>query len=64
MKAFILKEEDATELLESLELTKLRESNFLGAHDPKKQEIQDIHRTFHFIVTQWLQQHGFNAVRR
>lgn len=54
MKAIILKDEDGTELLKTLELEKFKTDlagdNFTAA---------ETHRRFHYHVVIWLQKHGF-----
>lgn len=61
MRAIILKEEDATELLNKLVLSKFEIAEFTSKEDSIK--VQDMHRKFHYEVTRWLQNHGFNAGR-
>jgi hypothetical protein len=58
-------EEEMISLIESLELAKLRKMN---EHAPQasihKQDIDDMHRTFHFVTVQWAQAMGFDGRRR
>ena len=61
MKAVILKDEDAVSLLEQLELTNLRKKEY--APNESKAVADSMHRSFHFVVTRWLQEHGFNTLR-
>lgn len=62
MKAIITQEEDCCALLDQLELAKLRQSNTLKKEtDPVS--IDEMHRTFHFVVVRWLQAHGARGVR-
>jgi len=63
MRAVILKDEDGDALLNSLELSKLRKGEFSGVHDGKKQMADEIHRSFHFVVARWLNEHGFKTAR-
>lgn len=61
MKAVILKDEDGIELMERLELTKLRKAY----QEPKEnqQVTRELHRAFHFQVSEWLREHGFSLNR-
>ncbi len=61
MKAIIIQDHDARALLDKLELAKLKE------HYAQRQEphtFDDMHRTFHYVVTRWLQEHGADVVGR
>lgn len=59
MKVVILKDEDAIELLSNLELSKYRQSQ---RGDEDRQALEDMHRSFHYHVTVWLQKHGFRTM--
>ncbi len=58
MKAIILNDDDCTELVEKLELLKLRKTEF---DEVNKLVITDAHRAFHYEVMSWLQKHGYKA---
>ena len=59
MKVIVIKDEDCKQLLQDLKLEKL---------DPGRQwgEVRDVrtaaHRSFHYVVTLWLQKHGATLV--
>lgn len=62
---YIVTEEEMLSLVEGLELAKLRQMN---AHAPQapihKQEIDDIHRQFHYVAVRWVQSIGFRGYRK
>lgn len=60
MKAIIIEEKDALALLDQLKL-----EHFVIEQDHKHNALtpHDIHRRFHRIVTQWLQEQGADCVR-
>lgn len=58
MHAIIIKDEDAVDLLERLELEKFKIND--GGWNSSPEEI---HRRFHYIVTSWLQEQGARCVR-
>lgn len=52
-KQFVVTAEELDQLVESLELAKLRmKENSLSSKSP---EIDDMHRKFHFHVVRWVQ---------
>lgn len=53
-KVYIVNDADLVSLLERLELTKLRSMEFLGSHDAKRFQIDDMHRSFHLHVSLWI----------
>ncbi len=71
MKVIQITDDDAKELLESLELGKWRGSTS-GFMDEDLQELPDdvrkrlehwTHRHFHYVVTCWLQKHGADVTK-
>lgn len=63
MKAIIISDMDARALLDKLKLTALREAGHLRGTDPDRQpSIEEMHRTFHYVVTRWLQEQGADCV--
>lgn len=52
MKVIVIKEEDIKVLMERLELKKLR---LTSRH---REPIDEIHRHFHYIICNWLQEQG------
>jgi ethanolamine utilization cobalamin adenosyltransferase len=52
VKAIIISDVDTRALLDRLELALLRNEIDLGSE--WKPTIQDMHRVFHFVVTNWL----------
>lgn len=60
MKCFLLKEEDFQELLNKIELEYLRKHHW---HGTKQLDITDMHRTFHYVVTKWIQERGGSGLR-
>lgn len=63
MKAIIISDAEARALLDRLELTALRH-NVLRDNPERPVTIEDMHRTFHYVVTRWLQEHGADCVGR
>lgn len=62
MKAIIITDMDCDHLLDQLELSKLRKANVLQKeYGPVS--IDEMHRSFHFVVTRWLQAHGYKGHR-
>jgi hypothetical protein len=61
MRAIIIQDTDARALLDKLELAKLKELYAQRAAPPT---LDDMHRTFHYVVTRWLQEHGADCVGR
>ena len=64
MKAIIIEDKDARALIERLELAKLRERTHSSSHAGEPPSWDDMHRTFHYVVTSWLQEQGCDTVRR
>ena len=67
MKAIIINDTDARALLDSLELTALRDAGHYRGFDnppPTPEQIAHAHRVFHYVVTRWLQEMGCDVVRR
>lgn len=64
MKAIIISDADARALLDQLELTKLRGGNFLRMDPKQPPTVEEMHRSFHYVVTVWLQEQGADVVRR
>jgi hypothetical protein len=62
MKAIIISDMDARALLHSLELVSLRRDNFLRDDPTRPPTVNDMHRTFHYVVTKWLQEQGADCV--
>lgn len=64
-RQYVVTEEEMISLIESLELAKMRLEN---AHAEKaaihKQDIDDVHRGFHFTVVRWAQAMGFDGRRK
>lgn len=61
MRAIIIDDKDARDLIQQLELAKLQETRHFRGDKPIT--LDDMHRTFHYIVTQWLQDQGANTGR-
>lgn len=61
MRVIIIQDKDARELLDQLELKRVKESgNVVKKHgDP----IDDVHGMFQYVVVQWLQDQGANFLR-
>lgn len=61
---YVVTEEELMSLIESLELSKLRQMN---DHAPNstihKQDIDDTHRAFHYVAVRWVQSIGFKGFR-
>jgi hypothetical protein len=62
MRAIIIEDKDARDLLRRLEMEKLRDAgHFRG------QEVittAQMHRVFHYQVTRWLQEQGCDCIDR
>ena len=56
MRAIIIEDKDAKALIDQLKLEAMTETNMRP--EVSKAAIKIIHRRFHFIVTQWLQEQG------
>lgn len=52
-KVYIVTEKELEQLLESLELSSMRQQN-IGRHDPDNQKIQDVFRSFNYVVCGWI----------
>ena len=67
MRAIIIEEKDAQQLLRDLDLQRLKESNTgrpYGMSDVDYYEVlEKIHGEFHYVVCRWLQDQGANVVR-
>jgi hypothetical protein len=65
MRAIIISDTDAKALLDKLELVKLRGAGHLVRDDPDKPaSLDEVHRTFHYVVCRWLQEQGADIVAR
>ena len=64
MRAIIIEDKDAKALLDKLELTALRDGNFLRSDYTKPPTVDDIHRAFVHVVVRWLQEQGADVVGR
>lgn len=64
-RQYVITEEEMQSLIERLELAKLREMN---NHAPQsvihRQEIDDLHRLFHYVTVRWAQDMGFDGRRK
>lgn len=59
MKAIIIQDHDASNLLDLLELSRFeQDQQKYGEFD-----LDKVHRKFHFIVCRWLQEQGASVVR-
>lgn len=55
MKIYVVNDKDFKKLISDIELIKHRQVEFLGPHDPKRSQIDDIFRSFHLHVVNWVQ---------
>lgn len=63
MKVIIIQDTDARALLTLLELNKMRAANHWPNNTKATNDaIIEAHRSFHFIVTRWLQEQGADVV--
>ena len=62
MRVIIIDDKDARGLLASLELAQLRDNGHLR-EDGGQPTVDQVHRTFHYVVCQWLQDQGASVVR-
>jgi len=62
MKAIIISDMDARALLHSLELNSLRKNNIMSSDPKRPPTVDDMHRSFHYVVTKWLQEQGADCV--
>lgn len=60
MRAIIIEDKDAKDLVDQLELAKLRETGFFRSSG--NPTFEEIHRVFHFVVVRWLQDQGANVI--
>jgi len=60
-RQYIITEEEMLSLIESLEIVKLREANFMRDYSI---EMDDMHRRFHMVVVRWAQNMGFDGYRK
>lgn len=61
---YVVTEEELLSLLEGLELSKLRQMNSHASQSPiHKQDIDDVHRQFHYVTVRWTQSIGFKGYR-
>lgn len=64
-KQYVVTEEEMMSLIESLELAKMRqEANHAPTSPIHKQDIDNVHRAFHFVTVRWAQSIGFNGWRK
>ena len=56
MKMYVVKEEEFQKLITVIELIKHRKSEGLSIHDPKRFEIDEMFRSFHLYVVNWIQE--------
>ncbi len=54
-KQFVLTEAELNQLVDGLELMKLREMDKTGKSAAHRPDIDDLHRTFHYHVVRWVQ---------
>lgn len=62
MRVYMLTDEDMQSLIDQLELEAMRKANVIG-DSFKKIEVQDLHRSFHFVAVRWTQAHGYKGHR-
>lgn len=55
-KQFVLTEAELNQLVDGLELTKLREAAKQTGSVVRNQDIDDLHRVFHYHVVRWVQE--------
>ena len=63
MKAIIISDADSRSLLDQLELEALKRDHW-GQQPDRPVTVADMHRTFHYVVTRWLQEMGADTVHR
>jgi hypothetical protein len=63
-RVYMITEEEMQSLLDSLELSKLRQQNAIEKHAPEWFEIDKMHRSFHFVAVRWAQSVGFDGYRK
>ena len=59
MKVIQITDEDAKELVKTLELEKHRSKE--ASSDQERQRWNEMHRAFHYHVVSWLHKHGANV---
>lgn len=64
MKAIIISDTDARALLDKLRLTALTGSNTFRFDPTRPPSMEDMRRTFHYVVVRWLQEQGADCVGR
>lgn len=64
MKAIIISDSDARALLDQLKLKAMEDGRHVMRKDyDKPASIEEIHRSFHYIVCRWLQEQGADVTR-
>lgn len=63
-RQYVVTEEEMLSLVEGLELEKMRAEGHFRNTDITRQEIQDMHRRFHFVAVRWVQSMGFQGYRK
>ena len=63
MRAIIIDDKDAQQLLRELEHKRLELKSDLKGK-PTTFAIEDVHRAFHYVVCKWLQEQGADVIRR
>ena len=61
MKAIIIEDSDACNLLDLLKLEKFKQAD--GKDITADTELAQMHSKFHYIVCRWLQEQGCSVVR-
>lgn len=54
-RQYVLTDRELDQLVDCLELEKLRAADRTGKSAVHKQDIDDLHRTFHYYVVRWVQ---------
>lgn len=63
-RVYMVTEEEMQSLIESLELTKLRESGHFRGSKTEQDDIREsMHRTFHMVAVRWTQAVGYRGYR-
>lgn len=62
MRAIIIQDADARALLDKLKLEALTGTDSLRQDPTRPATREDMHRSFHYVVVRWLQEHGANVV--
>lgn len=58
MRAIIIDDKDAKALLDKLQLTKFTHRNGFREDASDEEKLREIHRWFHYVVCNWLQEQG------